>query len=188
MIKTRKSKEKHWTKRLNILISKEQYTFLASLEEGIGYHIRSMIDAYISTYDEKLIGSKKFFPVCSKRYNPSRWIKGIGNIKKKPDDLVSYIESHLKYVREPIPDYVKLFVWKRDEGMCVICGSDEKLEFDHIIPVSKGGSNTAHNVQLLCAKHNHDKRDGIVIEPKRPVHQGTPAFNFMLAEPATMDI
>lgn len=179
--KTRKSKEKHWTKRLNILISKEQYTFLASLEEGIGYHIRSMIDAYISTYDKKLVGSKKFFPVRSKRYDPERWIKGTGNIKKKPDDLVSYLESQLKYMREPIPDYVKLFVWRRDEGKCVICGGDENLEFDHIIPVSRGGSNTARNVQLLCAKHNHDKRDGIVIEPKLPVHQETSAVNFISA-------
>ena len=48
-------------------------------------------------------------------------------------------------------------VWKRDEGKCVNCGSKEKLEFDHIIPYSKGGSNTYRNIQLLCEKCNRVK-------------------------------
>ena len=59
--------------------------------------------------------------------------------------------------RQPIPDSVKMFVWQRDNGRCVVCGSQEKIEFDHIIPVSMGGSNTARNIQLLCEKHNRSK-------------------------------
>lgn len=61
-----------------------------------------------------------------------------------------------------IPSAVKLEVWKRDKGRCVICGSTENLHFDHIIPYSKGGSSLiAENIQLLCAKHNLEKRDKI---------------------------
>jgi hypothetical protein len=41
-----------------------------------------------------------------------------------------------------VPSNVKIAVWRRDEGKCVKCTSQEKLEYDHIIPVSKGGSNT----------------------------------------------
>lgn len=52
---------------------------------------------------------------------------------------------------------VKLAVWRRDQGKCVQCGSREKLEYDHIIPVSKGGSNTERNIQLLCEKCNREK-------------------------------
>jgi hypothetical protein len=61
-----------------------------------------------------------------------------------------------------IPTPVKLEVWRRDHGRCVMCGSEENLHFDHIIPFSRGGSSlTAHNVQLLCARHNLEKRDRI---------------------------
>jgi Holliday junction DNA helicase RuvB len=64
--------------------------------------------------------------------------------------------------REPIPDDIKMFVWQRDGSHCVKCGSRENLEFDHIIPVSKGGSNTARNLQLLCERCNRSKGGNIV--------------------------
>ena len=61
-----------------------------------------------------------------------------------------------------IPAQVKLEVWKRDKGKCVLCGSTDNLHFDHVIPYSKGGSSlVAENIQLLCARHNIAKRDKI---------------------------
>jgi len=61
-----------------------------------------------------------------------------------------------------IPTQVKLEVWKRDKGQCVKCGSSENLHFDHIIPYSLGGSSKdPENIQLLCARHNLEKRDAI---------------------------
>lgn len=60
-----------------------------------------------------------------------------------------------------IPQTVKLLVWRRDQGQCGLCGSREQLEFDHIIPVAKGGSNTERNIQLLCARCNRSKSDRI---------------------------
>lgn len=49
---------------------------------------------------------------------------------------------------------VKDLVWNRDDGKCRECGSNHSLEFDHIIPFSKGGSNTYRNIQLLCEACN----------------------------------
>jgi 5-methylcytosine-specific restriction endonuclease McrA len=34
---------------------------------------------------------------------------------------------------EAIPEDVKVFVWQRDGGRCVECGSREDLEYDHMI-------------------------------------------------------
>jgi hypothetical protein len=56
--------------------------------------------------------------------------------------------------RLPIPNDVKMYVWQRDGGRCVKCGSQQNLEYDHIIPIAKGGSNTARNIQLLCEHCN----------------------------------
>lgn len=53
-----------------------------------------------------------------------------------------------------IPQDVKIAVSARDGGRCRQCGSTEKLHFDHIIPVSKGGANTVANIKLLCGSCN----------------------------------
>ncbi|MBW1647482.1 MAG: HNH endonuclease [Deltaproteobacteria bacterium] len=77
------------------------------------------------------------------------------------EDFEKPVPSTPKH-RRIIPTWVKLDVWKRDGGKCVKCGATEDLHFDHIIPFSKGGSsNTPGNIQLLCGKHNLQKRDKI---------------------------
>lgn len=60
-----------------------------------------------------------------------------------------------------IPDAVRRQVWQRDGGRCVRCQADDYLEFDHIIPFSRGGANTVANVQVLCRRCNSLKRDRI---------------------------
>lgn len=59
--------------------------------------------------------------------------------------------------RETIPQTVRVEVWQRDGGHCVECNSQEKLEFDHVIPVAMGGGNTSRNLQLLCETCNRRK-------------------------------
>jgi len=63
--------------------------------------------------------------------------------------------------RTAIPEDVRHEVWRRDGGKCVKCGSRERLEFDHIIPLSKGGNNTARNIELLCESCNRAKGDDL---------------------------
>ncbi len=74
-------------------------------------------------------------------------------VGQQPNDLES---SRL------IPSAVKLAVWQRDRGRCVVCGATDNLHFDHIIPYSRGGTSLKEeNIQLLCARHNLAKRDRI---------------------------
>ena len=61
--------------------------------------------------------------------------------------------------RERIPAEVRTFVWERDGGRCVTCGAEEDLQFDHVIPVARGGGNGSENVQVLCGSCNRLKAD-----------------------------
>ena len=60
-----------------------------------------------------------------------------------------------------IPQDVKINVWHRDGGRCVYCGAEEYLEFDHITPISQGGSHAEDNIQLLCRRCHAQKGVGI---------------------------
>ena len=68
---------------------------------------------------------------------------------------------HKGYHRHSIPSDLRKIIWNRDGGKCVRCGSDRELEYDHIIPVTKGGSTTEKNLELLCSTCNRSKFDKI---------------------------
>ena len=65
------------------------------------------------------------------------------------------------YHRHSIPSDLRKIIWNRDGGQCVKCGSKEDIHYDHIIPVSKGGSTTEQNLELLCQQCNLSKTDKI---------------------------
>jgi len=65
--------------------------------------------------------------------------------------------------REPISENVKLLAWARDGGACAVCGSQQDLQFDHIIPFAKGGGNSEANIQILCQICNLRKSDKIAM-------------------------
>jgi hypothetical protein len=60
-----------------------------------------------------------------------------------------------------IPRDVRQRVWQAYGGRCAECGAEDYLEFDHIIPVAKGGNNADPNIQLLCRRCNLKKSDFI---------------------------
>lgn len=82
---------------------------------------------------------------------------------------VDYINSKLGFKksiktssRKPLPTGIRLEVFKRDKGKCVICGRgppEVTLHVDHIIPVSKGGKDTLDNLRTLCSECNLNKKD-----------------------------
>jgi len=81
-------------------------------------------------------------------------------ITKDDDPVIEFVEEEMEEPKKRsrrISQRVKDQVWRRDEGKCVECGSNESLEFDHIIPHSKGGANTYRNIQLLCEQCNRSK-------------------------------
>ena len=83
------------------------------------------------------------------------------NFERLKSKFFSSQEAGKTSRRDAIPEAVRIAVWRRDEGKCAKCGSRKNLEYDHIIPVSKGGSNTERNIELLCEECNRKKRDNI---------------------------
>jgi hypothetical protein len=53
---------------------------------------------------------------------------------------------------------LKRAVYARDKGKCQNCGTNYKLEYDHIKPFSMGGKTTEENLRLLCFSCNQRQR------------------------------
>lgn len=60
-----------------------------------------------------------------------------------------------------IPAHVRRAVLERDGGRCTFvgaagnrCPARKRIEFDHILPVARGGSATVENMRLRCWAHN----------------------------------
>ena len=94
---------------------------------------------------------------CQLAINDSSY--GNGQCYDTCDKYVSITEKDK--MSRTISQHVRREVWRRDMGRCVKCGSQERLEYDHIIPFSKGGSNTVRNIELLCESCNRKKSNKI---------------------------
>jgi HNH endonuclease len=61
-------------------------------------------------------------------------------------------------VENPLPSaWVKMHVWRRDQGRCVRCGGRDRVWFEYIVAESEEGSNTEGNMRLMCEpckRHN----------------------------------
>lgn len=58
-------------------------------------------------------------------------------------------------------------IFERDDYTCKYCGErGKKLECDHVVPVSRGGSHEDSNLVTACFSCNRSKRDKLVSEWK----------------------
>ena len=60
-----------------------------------------------------------------------------------------------------IPAHARRAVWQRDGGRCTFvsakghrCEARDHLEYDHVVPVARGGRATIDNLRLRCRAHN----------------------------------
>ena len=73
-----------------------------------------------------------------------------------------YNTSNSKDVRSNINKYYSEFLFRLQSGKCAISNSSCKIsemEVDHIVPCSKGGTNTIINLQLIDKKLNKEKNN-----------------------------
>ena len=103
---------------------------------------------YLSQFDENHVGCEIYGHVCPVFINQS----GATETKES--------RKQGRY----LPRDIMLKVVRRDNQICQICFEnvrDDELEFDHIIPVSKGGPTTVENIRLLCRTCNRKKSDSL---------------------------
>lgn len=131
-------------------------------------------------WGEKVNWEKRVKAVCKPcwevKYCPYGPVVEEFPLKNTPDEKSCRVFGHdcpVFYVAEPltetkelrnisrsIPRAVQFRVLKRDNQICSDCGKpvlDQDVEFDHIIPWSKGGPSDEHNVRLLCTQCNRKK-------------------------------
>ena len=64
--------------------------------------------------------------------------------------------------RNECPEELRQKILKK-YGICVICGSEKDLTVDHIVALSKGGTNVESNLWCLCRKCNASKSNKTLI-------------------------
>lgn len=62
-----------------------------------------------------------------------------------------------------ISEYELFTLFNRDKK-CVYCSSENKLTIDHILPISRGGTNEFHNLVLCCQSCNSKKSNNNVFD------------------------
>ena len=79
-------------------------------------------------------------------------------------DAIAEQRGHAEPIRTPrvsprttLPASVRLAIFERDAYRCRNCGDHHDLTIDHIVPVSRGGSDESTNLQTLCRPCNSSK-------------------------------
>lgn len=74
--------------------------------------------------------------------------------------LTALRRSRLRGVESTLTNAEWEAIKQRFDHCCAYCGEQRKLTRDHVIPISKGGSNTADNVVPACKPCNSRKNAG----------------------------
>jgi 5-methylcytosine-specific restriction endonuclease McrA len=98
----------------------------------------------ITRKEAKLAGIKKYFTgkPCSRNHVCERFIKASKHRRRAREALAPG-----KHTSQDIRD-----IYNRQEGKCVYCKKllGDRYQVDHIVPLSKGGSNYPSNLQITC--------------------------------------
>ena len=83
-------------------------------------------------------------------------------LKRKAQALSRQVIRLLNYVRLPMSRInakkpSRTLILRRDNFECQYCGADRDLTIDHVLPQSRGGSDTWENLVACCYSCNNTK-------------------------------
>lgn len=149
----------------------------ASKELDLFHKNKSKKDGYnnycklcISEYAKKRYIKNKDYILSSnskwRQNNKNRFKELVKNWRKVNADRVRLYSNNRNAINRSAPGKLLLSEWleiKLNNNLtCLGCSKREpiiKLTIDHIIPLSKGGTNDKHNIQPLCGMCNSIKGD-----------------------------
>lgn len=135
--------------------------------------------------------SEKWYEAMKRRYKNPKRIDTEKRYRSKPKTKKLWVKRVMKCLKRNIELKKKKMLWdkvywyKRRAiikelwwidykvikekfdllwNKCLICGSIENIEIDHIIPLSKWGTNDINNLQPLCRSCNGKKWNKILID------------------------
>ena len=86
--------------------------------------------------------------------NNKKWIKENRDHKS----MLTHLRREKEKKTKGFSDKIESFKIRMEEiGECVFCGSKENITIDHLIPISKGGSNEINNLFPACRSCNSSK-------------------------------
>ena len=115
---------------------------------GALHYLRPYLWEELEAYEPEDVSCKVFGHVCPVYFNQSGATETTDG---RPEG---------RYV----PRAVMLKVVRRDNHVCQLCHTyvpDDQVEFDHVIPFSKGGTTTVENLRLLCRMCNRKKSNSL---------------------------
>jgi 5-methylcytosine-specific restriction endonuclease McrA len=121
-----------------------------SIAEVQAVHLSPGIDVLVLNYD----------------YTPLNIVKGRRAIvllmKQRAQRVSEKVIRLLKYTRIPLSRAArekptKVGIYRRDGYTCQYCGSTRSLTIDHLIPKSRGGTDSWENVLIACSTCNVKK-------------------------------
>lgn len=88
----------------------------------------------------------------------------------RPPERYPVVRTRLTEDRQPIPKHVRVAVLMRDEFTCRLCWRQGgRMEIDHIIPWSAGGSDDPTNLRSCCYECNQSRSNFVTfIDQPRP--------------------
>jgi hypothetical protein len=119
--------------------------------------IRNGIEANIAKMEREI----DEYPISIPSDIREMFCEGFGHICPVSSVAEEYTETaEERLTGRHIPFKTQIRITRRDNYTCQICGkhlNDNEIEFDHIIPLSKGGSSEEHNLRLTCFPCNRAK-------------------------------
>lgn len=150
---------------------------MRGLKDWCGYcdRLTDVISILISTYKFSRVSFGKGVNRIRTQFFKDNNIKKIDFLKRVFDKIETLDETFIlneinmqkiKNSRQ-IPKQIKIIVYKRDKGRCVVCKNNVggllyKINYDHDYPFSRNGTSlTPENVRLMCVRCNLRKSDKI---------------------------